>query len=243
MKDHGVHFDCVVEQQRYALEETSRIVRDELRCEIGSLRQYLQCAEIRESLLNRSLEKQRDVQRKLEKRLLDAERRISGLRNEVALEPGWLEEQETPHDQLRNVLEIGTFAASEFLGQQYMIFRDWEEAQQRLYHKLRNQGTSRSSASVVEAESWGSDGFPSEPPPPPYEQEAFISTSRVTQPERNSQHRHPWEDQSRLAPHVRLADPLESALDVRLTMPGKGNKAKRKQVIGLERKKNNRTAV
>lgn len=236
--------DWIVEQQRYEFEEAGRAARDELRCEVGSLRQHLRHAELRESILNQSLEQHYSVQSDLKSQLFDAELQNFNLREEIATcRDGWLYQQETLYRQLQDVKnDTSDLKGRSIISEPYEDESSWIEEQRLLYHQLQSKTAHLSAAPVVPNEAPASHGIPDEPPPP-YEQQWCPATPMINDTEHSVSCQLPDYRCLRPGPRVRFADPVEIISNSWPTPSPKRKKHLKREVVGLCRRKSNRTAV
>ncbi|KAH6659623.1 hypothetical protein BKA67DRAFT_666422 [Truncatella angustata] len=233
-------FGWAVEQQRHILEETGRSARDELRHEIGSLRQQLMHAGIREEFLSKSVDRHRVTEIDLMRQLVDAESQLLQARaNTAALEDEWMLEQQRLFQQLQTPEKVRNREDEPYREDQ----DEWMIEQQRRYHLLQ----SRKESALVDSP--GADESVYSPcvlqDPPPSYHEHFDNTRLDYDQVEPTAHHERIRQPSRQIAQVHFADPLEILLNPSPpSMPKvkKKQEAKR-QIIGLCRRRINRTAV
>ncbi|KAM0810825.1 hypothetical protein AB5N19_11178 [Seiridium cardinale] len=231
--------DWVVEQQRYALEEAGRVAREDLRCEVGLLRQRLFHAEIRENMLRKSVGNHRSVEEDPRKKLVDTN--VGDPLQHSSTDDGNIEQnrlyQLFPNDEIH----LSTVGEQESILKAHRSQDEWVVEQQIRYNELQSKNYNISSAfGAVEA---SSDAFDSrDESPPPYEEHPRPTPSMAESIEYMPNQRRENCQQGRPS-QVRFTDPLETTFHSASPPAQKRKKEPKKQVIGLYRKRSDRTAV
>lgn len=238
----------VVEQQYRTLDETRRLSQEELRCENGSLRQQLLLGTIREDALNKRLEKQCEDEQRLWQQLSNIEWHNLQSQDESNLSLGqW--NTESQHDEF----EIESIDLDSPAMWQPPENRDaFIVEQQRLWSQLQNKKVEKPSALSTVDQHFPSAVFPDEPPPP-YE---LHGCSEIRSPMlwEENEHRQLETQESPPIPRVRFVStpdiiqptvaPQQSIAPRSVIQePPKRRRESKKRVVGLCRKRNNRTAV
>ncbi|KAK6085866.1 hypothetical protein SCUP234_02773 [Seiridium cupressi] len=237
MKENDL--DWIVEQQRYALEEAGRVAREDLRCEVGLLRQQLLHAEIRENMLRKSVENYQSVEEDPRGKPIDTNVRDPLQRSNT---DDRNIEQNRPYQLFPNdEIHLSTVGEEEFILKAHRSQCEWMLEQQRRYNELQSKTCNISPAfGAVEASSYAFDSR--DESPPPYEEHPRLTPSMAESIEHVPNQRRENFQQGRPS-QVRFTDPLEITFDSASPPAPKRKKEPKKQVIGLYRKRSNRTAV
>ncbi|KAK9422368.1 hypothetical protein SUNI508_04724 [Seiridium unicorne] len=237
MKENDL--DWIVEQQRYVLEEAGRVAREDLRCEVGLLRQQLLHAEIRETMLRKSVENHGSVEEDPRRKFVDTNLRDPSQHSNT---DDWNIEQNRLYQLFPNdEIHLSTVGEQESILKAHRSQYQWMLEQQRRYNELQSKNCDISSAfGAVEVSSYAFDSRNGSPPP--YEEHPPPTPSTAESIEHVPNQRRENCQQARPS-QVRFTDPLEITFHPASPPAPKRKTKPKKQVIGLYRKRSNRTAV